>query len=205
MISRVLPNIVLTAAVFLAPLVIHPERLAHPGPWLGFAVALIVMLSQPAMTFREASDRGSALGIFVAMIVTQLAAVIDFGLHQSEYPAALITGAAIAAAGLTLRLWAIRTLGRFFTSAVRVVGGQSVVSAGPYRVLRHPSYTGALLTALGTAVALESVVGAALVLALCVPAYLYRIATEEKALIAELGDTYAAYRRGTWGLVPGLR
>jgi protein-S-isoprenylcysteine O-methyltransferase len=114
-------------------------------------------------------------------------------------------GVVMVFAGLVLRLWAIHTLGRFFTSTVQVGDGQRVVRSGPYRMLRHPSYAGALLTAFGTALVLHSSAGAALVITLCVPAYLYRVATEERALVAELGADYAEYRRHTWGIVPGVR
>ena len=111
-------------------------------------------------------------------------------------------GAFLAAAGLCLRLWSIRTLGRFFTGTVQVVPDQQVVDDGPYRVLRHPSYTGALLTALGIALAFGSALGAVATLALGIPAYIHRITIEERALLAELGDAYRAYRERTWRLLP---
>lgn len=211
MFARITFNTVLCAAAFLVPMAAHSDRLLHPAPWLGFAVALIVLLSQPATDLRESAsrasaDRGSALGIFGSMFAAQLFSALDFsrGSHAGA-GVAFVIGACVAVFGLALRLWAIRTLGRFFTSTVRVVGDQAVVRSGPYRVLRHPSYTGALLAAFGTAVAFASPLGAALVLALCIPAYLYRIRTEEFALMSQLGEPYRVYRRESWGLVPGIR
>ncbi len=209
--NRVVRNAIVVAAIFLLPLAARPDHLRHPAPWLAAAVALVVLMSQPAVDLcesasRDASDRGSALGIFAAMIGAQVASSLQFAAGPAAQPAwTLAGGALLVVTGLALRLWAIRTLGRFFTSTVRVAESHRVVQGGPYQLLRHPSYTGALMTALGTAALLGSTVGAALVAVLCVPAYLYRIATEERALMNALGAEYAEYRSRTWGVLPGLR
>jgi protein-S-isoprenylcysteine O-methyltransferase Ste14 len=208
--TRFAASLVLCSAVLLGPIAAHPERLLHPAPWLAVAISMIVLLSQPTLELgeaasRSAADRGSALVIFAAMIGAQLTAAVEFGTaSRVSVGIPFMAGAAIAIAGLALRLRAIRALGCFFTSTVRVLKGQVVVRSGPYRWLRHPSYTGALLTGLGTVISLESGIGVVMVAALCVPAYLYRIRVEERALVVEFGRAYAEYRQTTWGLVPGI-
>ena len=117
---------------------------------------------------------------------------------------AVAFGATLGAMGLLLRGWAIRTLGTFFTSTVQVTSGQSVIDSGPYRLLRHPSYTGTLVHSIGIAIAMASGVSLMTTLLVSVPAYLYRIAVEEHALLAELGESYHMYRLKTWKLVPLL-
>src|SRR5262249_30261023 len=72
----------------------------------------------------------------------------------------------------------------------------------PYRFIRHPAYAGSLLNVLGTVLALGSAAGVALVCVLTLPAYLYRIHVEERALLAGLTPDYARYRARTWRLVP---
>jgi protein-S-isoprenylcysteine O-methyltransferase Ste14 len=52
-------------------------------------------------------------------------------------------------AGIALRQWSIRVLGRFFSTTVQVTSDQRIVTNGPYSVVRHPAYSGALLTLLG--------------------------------------------------------
>jgi protein-S-isoprenylcysteine O-methyltransferase len=113
-------------------------------------------------------------------------------------------GLALMAGGEALRIWAIGTLGRFFTPVVRTQAGQGVVRRGPYRLLRHPSYTGTFCTLVGVGLAVGCGGGADLLLALPLPAYLYRIHVEERALLAALGAEYAAYMRATWRVVPGI-
>jgi protein-S-isoprenylcysteine O-methyltransferase len=85
-------------------------------------------------------------------------------------------------AGAVLRDWAIVTLGRFFRREVTIAPGQRLVRRGPYRVLRHPSYTGLILVCAGYGLAFGSWVGAAV----------------------EFGPEYADYARSTARLVPGV-
>ena len=93
-------------------------------------------------------------------------------------------------------------LGRFFSVDVAIVCDHRVVETGPYRVVRHPSYTGLLLQCVGLGV----VLGTALSLfAIVVPTFLvlvHRIRVEERALITNFGNVYAAYTRRTKRLLP---
>lgn len=111
-------------------------------------------------------------------------------------------GAAVFAAGAVLRWWAIRHLGRFFTVDVAVSEGQRVVDDGPYRFVRHPSYTGLMLEFAGMGLALGYWPGFLVIVSLAFFALLRRIHVEEAALHAALGEPYAAYARRTKRLVP---
>lgn len=70
-------------------------------------------------------------------------------------------------------------LGKYFTFDVAIQSGQALVEVGPYRYVRHPSYSGALLTLLGFGLALGSWVGGAVALSCLGLAYAYRIPIEE--------------------------
>jgi len=85
---------------------------------------------------------------------------------------------------------------------VSVQKGQSIVRDGPYRYIRHPSDSGALLTLIGIGLAIQSW-GALLVLVLIFSiVYGYRIYIEEKALIAHIGAEYLSYMMETKMLIP---
>ena len=105
-------------------------------------------------------------------------------------------------AGLAVRVWAIATLGAAFRTTVEVEPGQAVVSSGPYRWVRHPSYTGLLAVVAGFAIATGSWPGLAVAVVLALPALVRRIGIEEAELTRVLGDDYRRYRAGTARLVP---
>ena len=113
-----------------------------------------------------------------------------------------LAGAGVWAAGAALRWWAIRHLGRFFTVDVAVAAGQKVVDDGPYRLVRHPSYTGLLLESAGLGLAMDHVLGFALLVVPLLLVLLHRIRIEEQALRQGLGEPYAAYCQRTRRLVP---
>ena len=87
---------------------------------------------------------------------------------------------------------------------VLVRRGHRVVADGPYRWLRHPSYSGALLTFLGLGVLLGNWLSVAVLLLLPLAAYAWRMRVEEAVLEAGLGSEYAAYARGRPRLIPWL-
>jgi protein-S-isoprenylcysteine O-methyltransferase Ste14 len=112
-----------------------------------------------------------------------------------------IAGLVLAFGGIGVRQYAIATLGRFFTVRVMTRPGQTVVDTGPYRYVRHPSYSGSLLTVLGVLLCAANWLSlACFVLAL--PGFLYRIRVEENALLTALGEPYRDYMARTKRLVP---
>lgn len=104
--------------------------------------------------------------------------------------------------GILVRLWAIFTLGRSFTLTLSVQNNQKVVDNGPYRFIRHPSYLGLFLIAVGIGVALQTWGGIIVILVIFGLALAYRIHVEEKFLVTELGDDYVQYRKRTKRLIP---
>ncbi len=111
-------------------------------------------------------------------------------------------GVLIGWLGLLLRWWSFATLGRWFTVVLQTSDDQPVVERGPYRVLRHPSYTGLLLAVAGCGVMLGNWVGTAGSVALLLTALVHRIGIEERALTASMGDRYRAFAAGRARLVP---
>jgi protein-S-isoprenylcysteine O-methyltransferase Ste14 len=106
--------------------------------------------------------------------------------------------------GLAIRVWAIAALGRAFRTTVEVGPGQAVVSAGPYRWVRHPSYSGLLLIAAGSGLAAGNWLAVGVCAVVPLPALLWRIHVEEAELTEVLGDRYRAYQSQTKRLIPGL-
>ena len=111
-------------------------------------------------------------------------------------------GVAIVLAGVALRAWAIVTLGRYFRREVTIEPGQRIVRRGPYRLLRHPSYAGILLSVAGLGLAFGSWVSAAVALLIMFAGMLPRIRVEERALAHAFGADYADYANSTARVLP---
>ena len=111
-------------------------------------------------------------------------------------------GAAVVILGVAIRQWAIAVLGRFFSGVIGVQTGQNVVESGPYKLVRHPSYTGVLVLELGIGLALRSLAAIPVIVLLFALAYGYRMLVEEKVLASELGDSYRAYMKRTKRVIP---
>jgi protein-S-isoprenylcysteine O-methyltransferase Ste14 len=156
---------------------------------------------EPAERWSLAVVAGSALAGIVAAI--ELAKWSGGSLGEAAWPL-FVVGLVLMAAGIVVRQWSILTLGRFFTIDVRVAPDQTVVDRGPYRWVRHPSYTGLVLFFVGLGLALGNW-ASLLVLALLPTAGLVvRIRSEERALLGSLGDDYGRYAAGRRRLLPGI-
>jgi len=111
-------------------------------------------------------------------------------------------GIGLMVAGILLRQWSIAVLGRYFSRTVGVQEGQVVVDRGPYRLVRHPAYTGSLLTIVGLGFVLQSWGAVLVLIAFFGVAFGYRIHVEEGVLTSKLGDEYVAYTKRTKRLIP---
>jgi protein-S-isoprenylcysteine O-methyltransferase Ste14 len=112
-------------------------------------------------------------------------------------------GLALFTLGCGLRTWPVFVLGRRFSGLVAIQPGHELVTDGPYRYVRHPSYLGMMLALAGWALVFRSAAGlAATALGLVVLAA--RIEDEEALLASQFGEPYAEYRRRTWRLLPGV-
>jgi len=114
------------------------------------------------------------------------------------------SGCAVFALGLGLRWYSIIYLGRFFTVNVAIHSSHEVIDTGPYRRVRHPSYTGALLAFTGLALTLANWVSLLLIVVPIFWAFTRRMDTEEIALSNALGKPYTSYMQRTKRLVPSI-
>jgi protein-S-isoprenylcysteine O-methyltransferase Ste14 len=111
-------------------------------------------------------------------------------------------GIVILLGGLVLRGWSFKVLGEYFTHTVMVSSDQPVIDSGPYRLLRHPSYTGILLASVGAGLASANWLALIGVTLLTLTPLLWRIRVEEHALLATVGDRYRSYTAQHKRMVP---
>jgi len=154
------------------------------------------------------ADRGSGpvLWVVITAAITTAIGVAGYGPARFQFPAAWSRAAALLllVGGLAFRWWAVITLGRFFTVDVATHADHALVDTGPFRYVRHPSYTGILLAFLGLGVSLGSWLSVTVLMVPIVAALWYRMHVEEQALRDALGAAYDTYCTRTKRLIPGV-
>jgi protein-S-isoprenylcysteine O-methyltransferase len=148
-----------------------------------------------------------AVSITAGVLVAQSRSLREGVIGLFDFPeTGWIRPAAIGlfAAGLAVRWWAIVTLGRFFTVDVVIEKDHELVERGPFRWVRHPSYTGVLVAFMGWAMTLGNWVPLGLVMVPIFVAFARRMKVEEEALRGALGERYVEYMKRTKRLIPGL-
>jgi protein-S-isoprenylcysteine O-methyltransferase Ste14 len=157
-----------------------------------------------------ARDRGTLWLNVVIITAAVVAAGILTGVLQNaaawQFGSAglSVAGLLVMWAGLAVRIWAIVVLGRSFRMTVEVDTGQKVIDSGPYRWVRHPSYTGVLLLMAGLSLVYGDWPALAILLVLPAGVLIHRIFVEEAVLTEVMGRAYTDYAARTKRLVPGL-
>jgi protein-S-isoprenylcysteine O-methyltransferase Ste14 len=111
-------------------------------------------------------------------------------------------GLALFWCGIFLRFWSFRTLGRYFTFVVQASSDQPVITDGPYRLIRHPSYAGLLLIIMGVGLFIGNWLSLAFLTATITGGLVFRIRVEERTLTDTVGDRYREYAATHKRLVP---
>jgi protein-S-isoprenylcysteine O-methyltransferase len=183
---------------------------------LSLQLGLVYLISEVLLTVTRRSrtrtgtkQDKSTLGVLWLVIM----ASVTLGIYVARrWPAAALpqgqmfawAGVVLFVAGLLLRWWAIITLGRFFTVDVVIEKDHEVVERGPFRLVRHPSYSGVLLAFVGFALTLRNWAALLIILVPIFAAFVRRINVEEEALSRALSSRYADYMKRTKRLVPGV-
>ncbi|ADH98622.1 methyltransferase family protein [Salisediminibacterium selenitireducens] len=113
-------------------------------------------------------------------------------------------GAFLFGGGILLRYWGIVHLGKQFTRDVQVREGDTLVGTGPYRLLRHPLYTGLFAAAAGFSLYTGSIAAFLLAFITLLPALIRRMQSEEQTLIGAFGKTYQEWMKTRYRFIPFL-
>jgi protein-S-isoprenylcysteine O-methyltransferase Ste14 len=105
-------------------------------------------------------------------------------------------------AGIAYRLWAIKTLGKYYSHIVREISGHQIIETGPYRRIRHPAYAGMILANVGVIIFFFNLATLILFLLILLPAIILRIIIEEKTLF-RIGE-YGKFAQNRKRLIPGI-
>lgn len=187
-------------------------RLFSVAGWL-WLLFWVVWLVWGMITTRQRPVTKGRGGDFTVRLLVTVVVVTYIGHHfpaffqykasWPNYPPMVVTGFLLELAGMFLAVWARRHIGTFWSSAVVLREGHRVVDTGPYRLVRHPIYSGILLALLGTFL-MEGSMEFLIILVVVVGVFVWKGWAEERLLIANLGEEYVNYRRRTHMLIPWL-
>jgi len=164
--------------------------------WLYWLLAAFSMKKGRAPWSRELGIRAGI--VVVVILLIRLGAFRNHGLNTDPWRAGL--GLALLALGLGFAIWARVHIGRNWGTPMTQKDEPELVTSGPYHLVRHPIYSGILVAALGTAVALSWMWLIAVVLAAIY--FIYSATVEERYMAKQFPDAYPAYKRSTKMLVP---
>lgn len=212
MIQRLILGILISSSVVILPVLGNKEILLAPQIWILVLFGVLASVFQPAYNpftiTAKPGDRGTGAQIIWSVYITQFAAILEA--TYLWYPVSVqwdfvaTIGLGTMTFGLLLRTWAVLTLGNLFTMHITVQKDHAIVRKGPFRIVRHPSYLGAFILYISTAIFLHAWFSM-LAIAVILPfAFLRRIYYEEKLLKEEFGDEYESYRSKVKKILPWI-
>lgn len=187
--------------------------------WVLWVVVWVIaaLWTKPVLRYESAGSRAAyLLPIAVSMVLLVLARRTHVGAALAAagppfawlfarfirfYPGVVWVGAPLVLAGMLFAFWARFHLAGNWSSTVALKEGHELIRTGPYRFVRHPIYTGALMAVAGTACAIGQWRGV-LAFALTACGFWYKSATEERLMLATFGDAYRRYRSEVKRLIP---
>ena len=154
---------------------------------------------------KQSSDKNTLLLLWVSIVISITIGVFvsktsSFPIDTSEQLPSI--GLTVIIIGTIIRLVAIKQLGRFFTVDVTIRENHQLLQNGLYKLVRHPSYTGSLLSFLGLGLSLNNWLSLSIVFLPTLFTFIYRINIEEKALTEQFGKQYLDYMAKAKRLIP---
>ncbi len=155
----------------------------------------------------DSKDSGSLKvilgGMWAALLIAYpLAFVKAWAFPQRWQLPLFVVGVLLIVLGSLLRRYCFRTLGEYFTGDVKARPDQPVITSGPYRLVRHPSYTAGMMMFIGIGLALGSWFSFALLTIATIATYSYRVAVEERVLLETIGEPYGKYMKERKRFIP---
>jgi protein-S-isoprenylcysteine O-methyltransferase Ste14 len=188
------------------PFLGRPVAIAYLALWLVWWLAIALGRQRGVESEYDRSQAGILVLGILALVVLIVAVPWEYGRFSGPIPRdgwLAWMGLALFALGIGLQVAAFRSLRGMYTSRLGIQPEHRLVSSGPYRVIRHPGYLCNILCLAGIGLAMSSLLGLGVSLAV-IPLILARIRQEESMLLAEFGDAYRQYQSRTRRFIPGL-
>jgi protein-S-isoprenylcysteine O-methyltransferase Ste14 len=169
---------------------------------------LMIMLLVRSKKNSQDHDAGSLrwlnITIYTCVTIAVCCGFLGIGHVHTKIPFLHWIGVCVIVIGLVVRWTAIMTLRKFFTANIVIQSDHQIIRNGIYRFLRHPSYSGSIVSFLGLGLAFSNWISITVLVIPITFAFIKRSRLEEKALLSAFGEEYERYRKTSWVLFPWL-
>jgi len=170
--------------------------------WLGSLPFVKRTIHEQSISARLQQTVVFAIGLYLLFGSPSTPDWFDQPLFTVTLPIAL-AGLALAICGIGFSIWARLILGENWSSSPSIKQDHALIVTGPYRIVRHPIYTGFLFALLGSALQ-HGLVRSFLAVLTCAAGLYLKVSVEEDFMVQRFGDAYLRYRRNVSALVPFL-
>jgi len=211
MINKLLTGLIASLIVVILPVCLfHTDAIETLKPWLLLCMGMLASMTQPAYkpldSNATAEDRGTAKQLVWTVYLILIAGVCES--MTLRYPESMqwnvvsVIFIIIAFMGAIFRAWSVAVLGVYFTWHIKIQSGQKIITNGPYKFVRHPSYTGAWILYIFILLFINAWIAATLMGILLLLAFNRRMKYEEIKLIETFGDDYIKYSKKVKKIIP---
>ena len=172
--------------------------------WLSSEILMNLLFRANKRKAGKTDKNSLAIIWFVIALSISAAVYLAYHIHMpisGKFRADLL-GIILIPVGMVIRFSSIASLGRFFTVNLSVHERHTLLRTGMFRYIRHPSYTGSLLSFVGLGLSINNVASFFMIVVPVTAAFLYRISIEEKMLSRAFGAEYKDYKTKTKRLIP---
>ena len=163
----------------------------------------IVFESTISIKERDKGEKTSDFGTLEFYAISQALTFLSALWFDSIWPSpsfAHFLGSIVFLFGICFRLWAIITLGHYYSHIVREIDDHKIIDSGPYKYIRHPAYVGMIVAHFGIVLYFFNLVTLLIFFLALIPAIIFRIFVEEKTLFKIEG--YSDYAQTRKRLIP---
>ncbi len=207
---KLIVSILINVALIILPLVLQPRLILNYKILIIIAGSILIWLTQPVFSMAEtqekkSSDKWSVLIIIIMSFVSVMVPITIWAysnVDKNSFTLLTLIGIFFIFSGILLRAWSVRSLGIYFTPTVQIQKEHKLITTGPYKLIRHPSYSGAFLAITSGALVLDTLIGYAIAITAMTICYIIRIQLEEKEMLSHFGNQYLQYSKKTKKLIP---
>ena len=163
----------------------------------------LVIKKHDNIQVKEKKDKGTYFLVYFTVLFSISISFILSSEEITRLPYLIFyIGIGFVIIGILVREYSFYTLGSFFSFEIKVFEGHKLIDKGPYKFIRHPAYSGLVLSIIGISLCVRSLIAVLIVMIMCFIAVGLRIKFEENLLFIKFGQDFVNYKKKTKKVIP---